>query len=176
MFRPRAHNLCRQCGQGGPSPKLPGTHAQAGFTLVELVVVMALMGVIAAVGMSRFADREPFAAQGVADQIASGLRVAQAMAMAQRRAVYVTLAASPPTMTVCLDAACTLPLTTPAGEATWLADNTDLTLNTGASFSFGADGVPTLASALQVQVLGASGTAATLSINVEAGSGYVHSP
>jgi MSHA pilin protein MshC len=147
---------------------------QAGFTLVELVIVMLLMGVLAALGMSRFADREPFAAQAVADQLTSGLRVTQAMAVAQRRVLYVAIASTPPVLSVCLDAACTQPLPTPAGDALWLSDTTGLHLNAAASFSFGSDGVPSLASSLALQVLADSGGAVSQTITVEAGSGYVH--
>lgn len=161
-----------------PRPRCPTERRRrplhaAGFTLVELVVVMLLMGVLAAVGMSRFADREPFAVQGVGDQLVSGLRVAQAMAVAQRRAVYVAIGAAPPTLEVCLDAACTQPLPTPAGDALWLSDSAGLRLNSAASFSFAADGVPSLGSSLALQVLADSGTAASATITVEAGSGYV---
>ena len=145
----------------------------AGFTLVELVIVMLLMGVLAALGMARFADREPFAAQGVGDQLVSGLRVAQAMAVAQRRVLYVAIGATPPMLAVCLDAACSQPLPTPAGDALWLSDTTGLHLNTAASFSFAADGVPSLGSSLALQVLADSGSAASQAITVEAGSGYV---
>lgn len=146
----------------------------AGFTLVELVIVMLLMGVLTALGMSRFADREPFAAQAVSDQLVSGLRVAQAMAVAQRRTLYVAIASTPPALWVCLDAACTQPLPTPAGDALWLTDTTGLHLNAAASFNFGSDGVPSFASSLALQVLGDSGGSASQTITVEAGSGYVH--
>jgi MSHA pilin protein MshC len=157
-----------------PARQPPPRQREAGFTLVELVIVMVLMGVLTALGMSRFADREPFAAQAVGDQLVSGLRVAQAMAVAQRRVLYVAIASTPPALSVCLDAACTQPLPTPAGDAQWLADTSGLHLNTAASFSYGADGVPSLAASLQLQVLGDGGLAATPVITLEAGSGYVH--
>jgi MSHA pilin protein MshC len=147
---------------------------QAGFTLVELVIVMVLMGVLTALGMARFADREPFAVQAVGDQLVSGLRVAQAMAVAQRRSLYVAIASTPPVLSVCLDAACTQPLPTPAGDVLWLSDTTGLHLNAAASFSFGGDGLPSLAGNLALQVLGDSGNSSSPVITVEAGSGYVH--
>lgn len=149
---------------------------QRGFTLVELVMVMMLIAVITAMSAARFADREPFAVQGAADQLVSGLRLAQATAIAQRRAVHVGLTASPATLTVCLDAACTQPLATPAGDSIWLADAGDLKLSTGASFSFAADGSPSLASALQVRVLSADGSRSSPTITLETVSGHVHSP
>jgi MSHA pilin protein MshC len=149
---------------------------QAGFTLVELVVVMVLIAVITAVSAARFADREPFAVQGAADQLVSGLRLAQATAIARRAPVFVGLATSPASLTVCLDAGCTQTLPTPAGDAVWLADATDLRLSTAASFSFSPRGDTSLASTLQLRVLSADGSRSSPLITVEAGSGNVHAP
>ena len=160
-----------------PSRLLPARRPRPrGFTLVEMVIVMVVMAVIASIGMSRFADRAPFAAQAVTDQLVSGLRLAQAMAVAQRHSVYVSLAATPPVMSVCLDAACTQPLLTPAGDTQWLLDSSGLHLNAALSLSFGPDGSPGNASTLTLQVLVDGSSVAGQTITVEAGSGYVHAP
>ena len=71
---------------------------QRGFTLVELVMVMMLVAVITAMSAARFSDREPFAVQGAADQLVSGLRLAQATAIAQRRPIHVSLTGNPATL------------------------------------------------------------------------------
>ena len=144
--------------------------------MVELVIVMLLMAVISAIGMSRFADREPFAVQGAADQLVSGLRLAQATAVAQRQAVYVVLTASPLALQVCLDAACTQPLPAPGGEAPWLTDVQGLRLVAGASFNFQPSGATSLASLLTLQVQSADGSVSSQPVKVEPGSGHVHSP
>lgn len=166
-LRPPSGGLCT-CGAA------PGL--QQGFTLVELVMVMMLIAVITAMGAARFADREPFAVQGAADQLVSGLRLAQATALAQRRAVHVELATTPATLKVCFDAACKLPVTTPAGDSSWLADAADLTLSTAAAFSFQPDGSTTLTAPLQLKVLGRGGAIGSPAITIEAGSGHVHAP
>jgi len=147
-----------------------------GFTLVELVLVMLLIAVLTAISAGRFADREPFAIQGVADQLVSGLRLAQATAIAQRGTVHVVLGSSPPSLQVCRDAACTQPLPTPAGDNTWLTDTAELQLSAAASFSFGPDGSPSLATTLQLQVRSSDGSRASPTLSVEAGSGHVHMP
>lgn len=152
----------------------PSSRRHAGFTVVELVVVMTLLTVVAAIGMSKFADREPFAVQAVADQIGSSLRLAQASAQAQRRRVHIHLAASPPAMTVCLDTACATPLRTPSGELAWLQDTSGTRLAAASSFSFGPDGQPDLTANLALQVRGESGLGGMATVTVEAGSGHVH--
>lgn len=145
-----------------------------GFTLVELVVVMVLLAVVASIGLGRMADREPFAAQALRDQLTSGLRVAQAAAQAQRRTVHVALAANPPVLTVCLDAGCTQPLKTPAGDVQWLSETAGLRLSAAASFRYAPDGSTDLGANLVLQVLGETGVATPQTLTVEAGSGYVH--
>lgn len=144
-----------------------------GFTLVELVIVMLLMAIVATVGMGRYADRQPFAVQALADQLVSGLRSAQAIAIAQRRTVHVRLTASPPALEVCLDAGCSQPLPPPGGDATWLTGTQELQLSASPTYSYAASGAPSFASVLAVQVQSTSGGATARSVTIEPVSGHV---
>ena len=63
----------------------------AGFTLVELVVVIMVLGIIAVVAVPRFADRADFDNRGFQDETRALLRYAQKSAIAQRRNVCVGL-------------------------------------------------------------------------------------
>jgi len=70
-----------------------------GYTLVELVTVLILVGILAAFVGPRFFDLEVFQARGFYDEALSILRYSQKTAIAQRRAVYVNL--QPTAITAC---------------------------------------------------------------------------
>jgi MSHA pilin protein MshC len=63
---------------------------QRGFTMVELVTVMVIAGVLAAMLAPRFFGRSVFESRGFYDQVVSTLRYAQKAAIAQRRFVCVS--------------------------------------------------------------------------------------
>lgn len=63
--------------------------AQRGFTLVELVTVIVIVAILAAVAMPRFFDRNTFDSRGYYDQVLSTLRYAQKTAIAQHITVCV---------------------------------------------------------------------------------------
>jgi prepilin-type N-terminal cleavage/methylation domain-containing protein len=146
-----------------------------GFTLVELVVVMVLMSILTAVGMSRFASREPFAVQSAADQLMSGLRLAQNTAVARRATLYVNLQANPAALSVCLDSTCTQALEPPGG-GTWLDTQGDVRLAAALSYSLDGAGVPSFATAQTVQVTSSDGAVQAPAIRIEPVSGHVHAP
>lgn len=79
----------------------------SGFTLVELVTVIVLAAILAAVAVARLADRSGFDAAGFADQAAAMLRYAQKQAIAQNRdaanPVFVRFDGN--SITLCLSAA-----------------------------------------------------------------------
>jgi MSHA pilin protein MshC len=54
---------------------------ERGFTMVELVCCIVLLGVLAAVSGSRFYSSQPFEERGYADEVASALRQAQRVAI-----------------------------------------------------------------------------------------------
>lgn len=89
-----------------------------GFTLVELIIVIVLLGIISVVALPRFADRSDFQARGFQDETKSLLRYAQKAAIAQRRNVCVALAGTGVTLTidntVPPDGNCDVPLALPS--------------------------------------------------------------
>lgn len=91
----------RQAGPGERA-RLPGLIA--GFTMVELVTVMVVLGILSAIGASRFFDRAPFDGRAYADQAKTIIRYAQKLAISQNRAVYVS--ANGDRFAACFDSSC----------------------------------------------------------------------
>lgn len=149
------------------------SQSQQGFTLVELIVVITLLGIVSFVAAARLTDRAETSARGFADQLASTLQQAHKQAIAQRRLVYVNLDAGSGRVRACFDAAtaCSQPLVAPAGGALDLSAPDGVALASGITqFAFDGLGRPTLAASL---VLNVTGGASSHAVRVEADSGYV---
>lgn len=126
---------------------------QCGFTLVELITVMVIVGVLAVAVLPRFFTVSEFEDRGSADQVKSILRFAQKTAVAQRRNISVTIsAATTPNCT-----------TTLAGASLTCQVKSSVVTNT---VTFNALGRRTSATG----VIAVGGT----DITIEAETGYVH--
>ena len=94
-------------------------HTQ-GFTLVELITIILVLSVIAALAVPRFVGRNAFDERGFSDQVKSTLRFAQKTAIAKRREVCVTMGAASVSLmfnpSAVAGAACSTSLSLP-GEA-----------------------------------------------------------
>lgn len=88
-----------------PDWTLPSRVAnQRAFTLIELIMVMVIIFVLAAIGLARFFDRKAFDADEFAEQSRSMIRYGQKVAVAQNRPVFVLFAGT--TVALCFDTAC----------------------------------------------------------------------
>ncbi|WP_195763658.1 pilus assembly FimT family protein [Duganella guangzhouensis] len=88
---------------------------QAGFTIVELVTVIIVMGILGAVAVGRFHDNTTFDNRAYADQAKTIIRYAQKLAIAQNRNIFVQSNGN--SFAVCSGAACggSEVIATPAG-------------------------------------------------------------
>jgi MSHA pilin protein MshC len=68
--------------------------AQRGYTLVELVTVMLIMGILASVAAPRFFEKNPFADAGFRAEARSAVRYAQKLAVASGCAIRVEFTTS----------------------------------------------------------------------------------
>jgi MSHA pilin protein MshC len=153
-----------------------------GFTLIELIMVILIIGTLAVYAAPRVFDNKDFYARGFHDETLAYLRYAQKTAIAQRRTVCVTFpSTSSLALAISLNPAtanCTIPLTGPNGTTT-------LTAKTGSGVAYSAAPAPTNFNfnglgqpitgvgvpmpSQTMQVIGVS-----KSITVEAATGYVH--
>jgi MSHA pilin protein MshC len=140
-----------------------------GFTMVELILVIALAGILAAVAVPRMIGRNSFDTRGFADQLSATVRFAQKLAVAQRTDVFVRLTAGDATL--CYDAACATPAPGPGGEKPYTVSAPGgVAITPAMVLGFSAGGVPDIAALLDIQVSGAG----THHVWVEQETGYVH--
>jgi len=131
---------------------------QKGFTLVELIAVLVIVGILAVAAVPRFFDSNVFQARGAADQVTAALRYGQKVAIAQRGLVSVNI--------------------TTANSSNCGAALSGGNVNCVISNSVPAPGLPktvTFNALGQTSTkLADSITVGTTIINIEAETGYVH--
>jgi MSHA pilin protein MshC len=142
-----------------------------GFTMVELILVMVIAGILAAVAVPRMVGRTSFDTRGFADQLAATVRFAQKLAVSQRRDVSVHLTASDATL--CYDpivpCAAASQAPGPGGEKPYTVTAPGgVTISPVAVLTFDRGGRPNIA--LDIQVNGTG----THHVLVEQETGYVH--
>jgi MSHA pilin protein MshC len=108
-------------------------HVATGFTLIEMITVMLLLGILSIAVLPRFFDTQSFSNRGFSDQLKAAVEFARKSAVAERRNVCVTFGATI-TMTRAVTAgsgvACTQALVNPAtGTAFNLVPPVGVTVN-----------------------------------------------
>lgn len=138
----------------------------AGFTLIELIMVIVIVGILAIAVMPRFANQSVFESRGFHDETLALLRYAQKTAIAQRRTVCVGLQDTGVKLSIDTDGTCSASTSislslpnTPRGGKGLLP----LTL-----FQFTPLGSTNQNANINITIAGSTG------ITVEATTGYVH--
>ena len=138
-----------------------------GFTLIELVMVIVIIGALSVTALPKFSDTSVFQSRGFADQVLATLRYAQKTAIAQHRNVCVGLAAASVTLTI-NNTACSANLNLPDRQINILTAPAGITLTTNqANLVFDANGNPSVTATITIPEVAAA-------ITVEAETGYVH--
>jgi MSHA pilin protein MshC len=166
----------------------PRSAPSAGFTLVELVVVLMLVGILGAVAGPRFFNLADYQARRYADQLQAGLRHAQAVAIATRGKVQVDIDTAAPAARIAADC-------TAAGTAVRSPDGSGQVIPTPPSsgtqlavtgqtlplkLCFNALGQPLFATSAAgtavttVLTVTVSGGSTNLSFQLEPDTGFIH--
>ena len=163
------------------TPGLARRSSGRGFTVVELIVTISIIGILAAIIAPRFVSRDTFASRGFFDQATETVRYAQKVSVASRAEVFVCI--SPNSVRAGLAPGCAAPLNNPAtGAPLAVTAPAGVTL-ADAEFSFTAPtptqvgGQPRMGGALVTVTIPRTSTVPgdpARRIVVERETGYVH--
>jgi MSHA pilin protein MshC len=146
-----------------------------GFTIVELIVVMVIVGALAAIGIPRLVGDKSSEAAVFGDQVASGLRRAQKIAMGHRRVVSASVGPKAVVLRVNTSGTTWIALNG-VGDDDYATTDSDLTVTTKPLF-FQPDGRVTVDAAGATAWAGSldvsAGTTVFRTINVQGATGYV---
>lgn len=142
-----------------------------GFTLVELVMTMVIIGIMGAVAAPRFFGTSVFQSRGFADQLKATLRYAQKVASAQNRFVCAAFTSNSVALTIGTTSACGMVLQSPSGGISYVVNAPSGVgfSATPTAFYFDTLGKPSFATTQTIMVNGYA-----TAITVEAETGYVH--
>ncbi|MDO8890857.1 MAG: prepilin-type N-terminal cleavage/methylation domain-containing protein [Sulfurimicrobium sp.] len=126
----------------------------SGFTLLELVVILIVIGILAITVLPRFFDQNDFYARGFYDETLSVLRYGQKTAVAQRRQVCVAFSATRITLRIATNfgGACDKDVTGPSGNTPHQASarGTVQYATVPAALAFNPDGSASAGASIQV--------------------------
>ena len=145
-----------------------------GFTMVEMVTVIVIVGLLAAVIGPRFVGRDAFASRGFHDEAQSVVRYAQKTAIAWRNTpifVCVTATAIAARSVSCAGTLLVHPAT---GAALTTTAPAGVTLSPTGNFSFDGAGRPNPNAQVTIAIASTIAGDPARQIVVEAETGYVH--
>lgn len=151
---------------------------QVGFTMIELVVVLLLVGVLMAVGMPRFFNQLTFLEWGFSDEVGEALRFGQKLAVATGCDTQVAITATSYQMNQrasCNSGAFTQTVQLPGGDTTGYTGTAPNGVSLSAvSLYFDALGRPRNSATSALLTAATAISIGSRSVTVEPETGYVH--